>query len=102
MAYQRRVPPIRLLIGEDKFNTLIELLALNCDSSIDEIKNNSIKLKDKLLRYSILRRDENNDSKVDIRFYPSEAEDLLFLLINSYKEIHTSENYVDKLNNQTK
>lgn len=97
MPYQRRIPPIRLLISNDDFNKVIELLSTYNESIDEETKNNSIKLKDKLLKYSIPRTDENNNLKVDIRFYPNEAEDLLFLFVSNLKNDNPKKDYYEEL-----
>lgn len=102
MAYQRRIPPIRLLVMKDKFNKIIELLSSYTNSIDENIKNISLKLKDKLLKYSIPRTDEDNNLKVDIRFYPNEAEDLLFLFSDNLKEILVSKDYYEELNKEQK
>lgn len=97
MTYQRRIPPIRLLIGKDKFNEMIEILSSKNDLLDEEFQNKSIKLKEKLLKYSIPREDENKKINVDIRFYPNEAEDLLFLMLNQFKDINISQDYYEQL-----
>ena len=95
MSFQKRVPPIRLLISKDEFNKMLELL-----SSEETSDNKSLdKIKEKVLKYSTLRNDDNNDVKVDIRFYPNEAENLLFLFVKNLKEISITKNYFDNLKN---
>lgn len=96
MAFQKRIPPIRLLISKDKFNSLIEFLSSKINSSDESGKEKAIKLKEKLLKYSIPRTNESEELNVDIRFYPNESEDLLYILIENL-EFNLSEDYYEKL-----
>lgn len=99
MSYQKRIPPIRLFIDKDQFNKIIQILSTKNESLSEELKSKSLKLKEKLLRYSIPRNDDKEELKVDIRFYPNEAEDLLYLLVNNFEDIEILQDYYAELKN---
>ena len=66
--YSNRIPPIKLVLSKDNFNSFINFLS---KIEKDEDKNTSgdAKLiKDKLLKYSIPKKDENGNSIVDNQF----------------------------------
>ncbi len=96
MSFQKKIPPIRVLITKDKFNNLLEFLSSKINSLDEKLKEKAEKLKEKLLKYSIPRNDDEKELYVDIRFYPNESEDLLYILIDNL-EINISEDYYEKL-----
>ena len=53
--------------------------------------------KGKLLRYSIPRTEEEQDTKVDIRFYPNEASEIIYMLIYNVDDLDISTNYFEVL-----
>ena len=53
MAYQKRIPPIKIRLNTDDFNKLVEIVNIQTENENEIIKNNASRLKDKLLRYSI-------------------------------------------------
>ncbi len=71
-------PSIRLFIKKDKFNNLINILEINSKDEVLYKKANS--LKEKLLTFSMPKKYKNEDY-VDIRFFPSEANDLILQLL---------------------
>ena len=54
-------------------------------------------MKDKLLRYSIPRTEEEQETKVDIRFYPNEASEIIYMLIYNVEDLEISTNYFEVL-----
>ena len=73
MPYQKRIPPVKVELSIEKFNLLVEMLTRYTQMSDERVAQLATKMKDKLLRYSIPRTEEEQDTKVDIRFYPNEA-----------------------------
>ena len=89
--YSNRIPPIKLVLSKDNFNSFINFLS---KIEKDEDKNTSgdAKLiKDKLLKYSIPKKDENGNSIVDIRFYINESS----IVINQFIKTLEMFNEVD-------
>lgn len=93
MPYQRRIPPVKVELTIEKFNYLIEMLTRYSNDENERIKNLSTKLKEKLLRYSIPRETEENETFIDIRFYPNEASEIIYMLIVNAEEIPVETNY---------
>lgn len=91
MAFQKKNPPIKVEITIDKFNSIIELLELNSKKVNSKTTEKAILLKDKLMKYSMIRNDENGNITMDIRFYPNEASDIIIQLL----EIINIENKID-------
>ena len=102
MPYQKRIPPIKVELTIEKFNYLIEILTRYSNDENESIKTLSTKLKEKLLRYSIPREMEENEAFVDIRFYPNEASDIIYMLIVNAEEIPVETNYYEVLLNVRK
>lgn len=98
MAYSKRIPPIKIILNIEDFNILVEMLTNMCDFEVESISKKSLKMKDKLLRYSVPITDENEDTIIDIRFYQNEIVDLFNILFCGAKEGMTTEtNYYDVL-----
>ena len=83
MAYSRRTPPIKLVIGFVGFNILLSTLekAINTLAEKNKRLGSAKRLKEKLLRYSVPKEDE-----VEIGLFPSEAGELIELLLVVDKE----------------
>jgi hypothetical protein len=97
MAYQKRIPPIKIILDIESFNQLVETISIFSENPLNEkIQAKATKLKEKLLRYSVPRTEEN-DTEIDIRFYPNEAEDLINMLIANIKDIEINTNYYEVL-----
>lgn len=97
MAYQKRIPPVKVELTIEKFNYLIEMLTRYTSDENERIKTLSTKLKEKLLRYSIPRATEEHETFIDIRFYPNEASDIIYMLIVNAEEIPVETNYYEVL-----
>lgn len=85
-GFQSKVPPVRVVVDEQYFNLIIQILTnvekiLNTEKEIEQVK----KLKDKILKYSIIRQDEDM-TLIDMRFFINEAslliEKMMFLFEN--------------------
>lgn len=96
MAHQSRIPSVKLTLDKDLFNQLINILDYNSKLDINE-ENFSIianRLKEKLLKYSVPRINDENIEFVDVRFFPSEASDMIWqLLLRAEKHEVTSDYY---------
>lgn len=92
MAYQNKVPPIRLKVTIDTFNSLIEFISKIESTSLIE-KEKVTKLKEKLLRYSIPITNENEENLVEMRFYPNEAGKMIDILLYAVDGTITTNNY---------
>ena len=82
MPYQKRIPPVKVELSIEKFNLLVEMLTRYTQMSDERVAQLATKMKDKLLRYSIPRTEEEQETKVDIRFYPNEASEIIYMLIH--------------------
>ena len=72
MPYQKRIPPVKVELSIEKFNLLVEM-------------------------YSIPRTEEEQETKVDIRFYPNEASEIIYMLIYNVEDLEFSTNYFEVL-----
>ena len=98
MAYSKRIPPIKIKLNINEFNKLNEILEniINFDNELYSKK--SSKLKEKLLRYSVPIKNENEEIKVDIRLYNNEIVDLFYILFYGIEDMISVEtNYFDVL-----
>ena len=59
MAYTKRIPPIKLILNVKEYNTLIGALTKNIEDIESEENNLSINTKEKLLKYSIPRQEQD-------------------------------------------
>ena len=77
MSWQDRTPAIKLTIDKSLFNKLISILDFNIKLELEDENFSEIakKLKEKLMTYSVPRKDEN-----EIEFLPSD-----FKKKNGYK-----------------
>lgn len=83
MPYLSRTPAVRLTVDVGMFNSLIERLELNSQNQDELFKAKAIKLKDKLLSFSVPRTEEDGNPIIDIRFFPNEAGVLIEQLLLS-------------------
>ena len=97
MPYQKRIPPVKVELSIEKFNLLVEMLTRYTQMSDERVAQLATKMKDKLLRYSIPRTEEGQDTKVDIRFYPNEASEIIYMLIYNVDDLDISANYFEVL-----
>lgn len=97
MAYSKRIPPIKIKVDIRSFNFLVEILSIHAEREDEVLAKKSSKMKDKLLRYSVPFETEEKGTLIDIRFYPNEAEDLIYILFNSIDEFEVNTNYYEVL-----
>lgn len=97
MAYSSKIPSLKVKTSIDSFNKLVEVLSIQSNCIDENIVKKSMKLKDKLLKYSI-PKNENEEEFVDIRFYQNELLDLFHILFDSMKDdIEYETNYYNLL-----
>lgn len=92
MAYEKKLPSIRATLTKEDYNKLIELITDVKGINIEDIKKKSDEIKRKLLIYS-----EIKDEKVLLRFFPSQIEYVLYILLFNSKNVMVSNNYYDIL-----
>ncbi len=97
MPYQKRIPPVKVDLSIERFNCLVEILTRYETTDNEQIKELATKLKDKLLRYSIPRTTEEQEEFVDVRFYPNEASDIIYILLANVDDIQIETNYYEVL-----
>ena len=85
MAYSTKIPSIKVKASIDKFNRLVEILNIQSVNSDDYISNKSTKLKNKLLKFSVPKEDDEGKF-VDIRFYQNEVLDMFKILFDGIKD----------------
>jgi hypothetical protein len=96
MAFQKKTPPIKIRLNINDFNKLVEVISIQSENENEDIKNNSVRLKEKLLRYSIPFT--NDDSVIiEIRFYPREIAEMFYVLFNGIEDVEVKTNYYDVL-----
>lgn len=86
MAYSKRVPPIKIKLSNIDFNRFIEILNIQEQNEDEVISKKSKKIKDKLLRYSVPIKNEEDEILVDIRCYQNEIIDIFYILFDGIKE----------------
>lgn len=94
MPVEKKLPPIRLVVGKDYFNKLVSLSDSNDDFDyLNQTENKNNNLHDKLMKYTFLQDNE----QVELRFFPQEASEVILLLLCNLKEDNVSKNYYEKL-----
>lgn len=97
MPYQKRIPPVKVELSIENFNFLVEMLTRYTTMENEKMKELATKLKEKLMRYCIPRTTEEQVSFVDVRFYPNEASEIIYMLVTNIQDIQVNENYYDIL-----
>lgn len=83
MTYVKRVPPIKLVLTVNEYNILIGVLTENIDEQEDEnIIEIAKQTKEKLLKYSLPRTEEEGNIEIDLRLYLNEASDIISQLLS--------------------
>lgn len=95
MPYSTRKPSVQLTIDTDFFNKLVSILNFNNATNIDDENFSAVaeKLKNKLLRYSVPRVNDEGKKFVDVRFFPNEAGDMIWQLLAWGNDINIEEDY---------
>lgn len=97
MSYQKRIPPIKVDLSIEKFNYLIEILTRYTTTDNELMKKLATKLKEKLLKYSISRTNDEQEKFIDVRFYPNEASEIIYMLVANIEDIQVENNYYETL-----
>ena len=99
MSWQDRTPAIKLTIDKSLFNKLIGILDFNIKLQLEDENFSEIakKLKEKLMTYSVPRKDENEIEFVDVRFFPNEASNMIWQLLARASSYIEQENYYEVL-----
>lgn len=93
MPVEKKLPPIRLVVGKEYFNKLVSLADGNDDFDyLKQNENKSDNLYDKLMKYTFLQDNE----QVELRFFPQEASEVILLLLCNLKD-DESKNYYEEL-----
>lgn len=95
MAFQSKTPPIKLIIDNNFYNLMLEILTRNEKVENLSVGEKSKKLKEKLLKYSIPFESEKEESLTKVGFFNSEATEmiqqlLVYLALNEKLEITTN------------
>ena len=94
MSFEKKLPPFKLILSIEEYNKLIELLASTEGLDMENIKEKGEDIRSKLLKYSSPKED-----KIETRFYPSQLEQILYILLFNSRELEVSENYYKLLLN---
>lgn len=89
MSYENKLPSVRVALKVEEYNKLISLLTDVEDVDIEDIKNRAEDIKDKILHYT----QPVEEDKVVTRFYPSQVEIVLLILLSKSKEIKVNSEY---------
>lgn len=96
MTHKTKPPGIKMVLNKDRFNGFMDLINNTGKELGGEIEEKSDYLLKKILKYGIPRKDESENDIVDVRFFPSEINDLLLLVSNSINK-QTNHNYFELL-----
>ncbi len=91
MEKERKVPTIRLIVDKNYFNKLVNLT--DCKDDFQEEDINSNNLYNKLIKYTYLK----DDGSAELRLFPFEASQLIFLLLCNIEEKEIQKNYYEEL-----
>ena len=96
MAWENKIPSVKLILGRNLFNKLLGTLEFNENLKIEEENFSGVakKLKDKILTYSVPKeKDEDGIEYVDIRFYTKEASDMIWQLLSTTDRVNENIDY---------
>ena len=96
MAWENKIPSVKLILGRNLFNILLGTLEFNENLKIEEENFSGVakKLKDKILTYSVPKeKDEDGIEYVDIRFYTKEASDMIWQLLSTPDRVNEDIDY---------
>ncbi len=98
MAYSKRIPPIKLVLTIKEYNNLIGVLTENINNQEDkDIRELAELTKEKLLKYSIPRKKDENNIEIDVRLYVNESADIISQLLYNIGKKITEVNYYQVL-----
>lgn len=94
MPLEKKLPPIRVIIGKDYFNKLVNLTDEKNDFDYPVVKEDkNANLYEKLMKYTFLQDNE----QVELRFFPQEASEVILLLLCNLEEKDITKNYYEEL-----
>jgi len=96
MAWENKVPSVKLVLGRNLFNKLLGILEFNENLKIEDENFSGIakKLKDKILTYSVPKeKDDEGVEYVDIRFFTKEASDMIWQLLSTTDRVNENIDY---------
>lgn len=96
MIYTKNLPQVKICLEQKEFNILLELISNGINDENKIIKDKSIMIKDKLLKYSTPSKVNENKMEIKSLFYINEITDILEVIIMTSK-ISVTENYYNKL-----
>ena len=96
MMYTKNLPQIKVSMDSLNYNTLLELISQGTNSTNQELKEKSIKAKNKLLKYCVPTKNELKEVEIKGLFYINELTDILEIIIMTSK-IQVTENYYNRL-----
>lgn len=100
MPYQTRKPSIKITLDRELFNKIVSILNSNASFNIEDenLSKTAEKLKEKILKYSVPRLNEEQIEFAETRFFPSEASDIIWqLLLVSIKSKDDNNDYFMEL-----
>lgn len=100
MAWENRVPSVKLILGRNLFNKLLGILEFNENLKIEDENFSGVakKLKEKILTYSVPKeKDEEGIEYVDIRFFTKEASDMIWQLLSTTDRVNEDIDYYSQL-----
>lgn len=102
MPFHNKIPPVKITVTKNTFNQLLELLTNNEEKCDEIVKEQAIRLKGKLLTYSVPFSNDSGQLFADIYFYVSEASMLIKQMLLLLKEKKSSIDYYSILENARK
>ena len=100
MAWENKIPSVKLILGRNLFNKLLGILEFNENLKIEDENFSGVakKLKDKILTYSVPKeKDEEGIEYVDIRFFTKEASDMIWQLLSTTDRVNEDIDYYSQL-----
>lgn len=95
MAFNHKSPQVKLTLDESFFNLMLKILSDNENVHVEQVDERAKILKDKLLKYPRVYKNDNNVNLVNVGFFPSEASDmmdqlLIYIAVNYQIELNTN------------
>ena len=82
MPFQSKKPPISITLSIDEYNKVLEYISGFESSEYNVLREKSIALKDKLLKYSVPKVIDENEL-VNVRFFINEVSDILEIFLKN-------------------
>lgn len=96
MIYTKKLPQIKICMDVKKYNILLELISQGVNNEDKAIKEKSLKMKNKLLRFSVPIENNTENTEIKSLFYIDEITDILEIILITTKT-QATENYYDSL-----